>query len=88
MERKENMPMWVFFGLSSINSRKGAMWLVWSCFVCSILFMPWVSLIPGINFIPESVKLDNWDWAVPTFLITLWYWLCVRWVDKHSSWEA
>lgn len=75
MERKDNMPLWVFFGLSSINTRKGALILFWACFVC------------GIVFIPVSYHLDDWSWAGFTFLAALWYWLCIRWMDQHSAWQ-
>ena len=36
--------MWVFFGLSSINTRKGGMMLFWSCVLCGIAFIPWIAL--------------------------------------------
>lgn len=87
MEKKDNMPLWVFFGISSINTRKGGMMLVWSCVVCGILFLPWTTWVPSMNFIPKDYRIDDLSWAAPTFLIAGWYWMCVRWVDKHSNWS-
>jgi hypothetical protein len=68
MERKENMPMWVFFGLSSINTRKGGMILFWSCMLFAVACIPWAVLVPGIDFIPEAIRLDDWSYAGMTLL--------------------
>jgi hypothetical protein len=88
MEKTDNMPMWVFFGLSSIKTRKGGMLLFWSCVLSGILFLPWITLFPGMTFIPKSLRLEDWSWAGITFACAIWYWFCVRWVDKNASWES
>ena len=100
MERRDNMPHWVFFGLSSINTRKGALILFWSCFVFGIAcipFSPAPSWLPaagpgcfacGIVPIPASYHLDDWSWSGVTFIVALWYWLCIRWIDNNSTWES
>lgn len=100
MERRDNMPHWVFFGLSSINTRKGALILFWSCFMfglACIPFSPALSWLPatgpgcfacGVVAIPASYHLDDWSWVGLTFIVALWYWLCIRWIDKNSTWEA
>lgn len=74
MEKTTNMPSWVYFGLLNINTRKGALILFWSCFIFSLFC------------IPLSYYLNDWSWAAVMFPISLWYWLCIRWVDKHASW--
>ncbi|MDH5648939.1 MAG: hypothetical protein OEY67_04720 [Gammaproteobacteria bacterium] len=74
MERKANMPLWVFLGLMNIETRKGALILVWTCFVFSVLC------------VPLSYYLKDWSWAAMMFPVTLWYWACLRWVDSHSLW--
>jgi hypothetical protein len=75
MSRRDNMPLWVFLGLLNIESRKGALILVWACFILSI------------TFIPLSYYLNDWSWAGMMLAITPWYWLSMKWVDKNSSWE-
>lgn len=75
MERKKNMPLWVFLGLMSVETRKGSMILFWSCLAC------------GLLFVPLSWYLQDWSWAGLTLLIALWYWLCIRWVDANAAWE-
>jgi hypothetical protein len=75
MEKRDNMPIWVFLGLLNIESKKGALILVWACFLIAVAC------------IPISYYLDDWSWAGMMFAITPWYWLSMRWVDKNSSWE-
>ena len=74
MERKANMPLWVFLALMNIENRKGALIL----FRCSLAFM--------LFCIPLSYYLDDWWWLGMMVPITLWYWLSLQWVDKHSTW--
>ena len=74
MQRTKNMPLWVFLGLSSIETRKGALILFWSCFIFTIIC------------IPLSYYLKDWSWLAVMILCSLWYWLCIRWVDKNHIW--
>lgn len=75
MQRTQNMPLWVFLGLANINTRKGALILFSSCLAFSVLSLP------------LSYYLNDWSWAAVMFPCSLWYWLCIRWVDRHSGWE-
>ena len=75
MERKENMPLWVFLGLMNIETRKGALIL----FRCSLAF--------ALFCIPLSYYLNDWWWLGMMVPITLWYWLSIQWVDNHSAWN-
>jgi hypothetical protein len=75
MERKGNMPLWVFLGLLNIETRKGA----------SILF--WSSLAFALFCIPLSWYLDDWWWFGIMLPIVIWYGLSIRWVDNHSLWD-
>ena len=69
------MPLWAFLGLMNIETRKGALILVWCCIACSIAC------------IPLSCYLEDWSWTAMMFPVALWYWLSMKWVDNHSSWE-
>ena len=70
------MPLWVFLGLMNIETRKGGMILVWACLAIAFIC------------IPVSYYFDDWSYAAMMFAITPWYWLSVKWVDKHSAWDA
>ena len=75
MERVDHMPWWVWFGLLNIETRKGALILLSA------------SLTFTVICIPLSYYLDDWSWLAMMVPISLWYWLCIRWVDQHASWE-
>jgi hypothetical protein len=78
MDRKDNMPIWVFLGLMNIYTRKGGLILFW----CSLLF--------GLICVPisyfELIEMIDWSWVIMMAAISAWYWLCIKWVDKHSNW--
>ena len=75
MERKENMPLWVFLGLMNIETRKGARILFWSSFAFALIC------------IPLSWYLNDWWWFGIMLPVVVWYGLSIRWVDRHSLWE-
>jgi hypothetical protein len=83
MERKENMPAWVFWGikLMGIETKKGAMNIVLASAAFTLLFIPF------------PLILDDWSWmdvleySGTMFLITLWYGASMQWVDQHACWE-
>lgn len=78
MDRTPNMPMWVFLGLANVNTRKGALILFLSCLLFSIATVP-------LAYLQVWEWLD-WSWPALMFPCSLWYWLCIRWVDKHQAW--
>jgi hypothetical protein len=75
------MPLWVSLGLSNFKTRKSLIYLALAC------------LVFGLGFLPLPFLLDNWswmdvlEWSGLMYPMALWYWLCLRWVDKNSSWE-
>ncbi len=81
MDRKDNMPVGGFLGLVNMETRKAALLLV----SCTLVF--------GLVFLPLPYLLDDWswmdvvNWSGMMLDITLWYWLSIRWVDKHSFWD-
>ncbi|MEE9397572.1 MAG: hypothetical protein V3V31_11235 [Methylococcales bacterium] len=74
MEKKDNMPLWVFLAFANIEKRKSALILFWSCLAFSFIC------------IPLSYYLEDWSWAAFMFPTALWYWLALKWVDKNSVW--
>jgi len=62
-------------GLLGINSRKAAFAYFWFCVFISALSLALCFIHPGF-----AVGL--------LFLLSaLWYWLCIRWVDRNSRWN-
>ena len=74
MQRKDNMPDWVYWGLWGIRSRGAAM----AYFVGSLVLSV-VLIAGGLMYQMYILCLSP--------LVPLWYWLAIKWVDKHSSWE-
>lgn len=79
MDKKDNMPMWVFLGLMNIYTKKGAFVLLSSCILLGLICVPLA--------IYEMYTVD-WTWVAMMAAISLWYWLCIKWVDKHSAWQS
>jgi hypothetical protein len=86
MEKTDDMPIWVFLAFSSIETRKTAMLLVWSCLVFSVYCIPWVLFFKDSGWISTILLIDDWSWVAMMAPITLWYWLSLRWVDHKSGW--
>ncbi len=81
MDKKDNMPLWVFLGLLNLETRKAALILVSFTFVFGLIFLPLPYILDDWNW------MDVFNWSGMMFAIALWYWLSMRWVDKHSSWD-
>ncbi len=79
MEKKDNIPLWVFLAFMSIETRKGALILIRVCVVCSFLFIP-------LTWYPWYEWID-WSWAGMMFAVTAWYWLALKWCDRNAVWE-
>lgn len=75
------MPLWVFLGLLNLESRKAALILIGCTFVFGMAFLP----LPYI--LNDWDRIDVLNWSGMMFAVTLWYWLSMRWVDQHSSWN-
>ena len=78
MQRTSDMPLWVFLSLANINTRKGALILFGVCLAFSVACLP-LSYYQVVDWI-------DWSWAAIMFPYSLWYWLSIRWVDKHTGW--
>lgn len=87
VERNKKTPLWVFLALSSINTRRGALWLVWSCIAFTIYCLPWSQLLPNQDWINKVFLIEEWDWFVMMVPIVIWYWLSLRWADNNSVWK-
>ncbi len=88
MEKKDNMPMWVFLAFSSINTRKGALILIWSCVLFTLYCVPWPLFFAEPAWVRQVFLIDDWEWLAMMVPMVLWYYLSLRWVDKHDEWEG
>ncbi len=86
MEKKDNMPIWVYLAFSSIKTRKAAILLIRGSLLFTIYCIPWRRFLGGDHWIGKVFLIDDWTWFVMMVPITLWYWLSLRWVDKNSTW--
>lgn len=75
MERKDNMPLWAYWALLGIKSRKVAMIFFIATFILSL-----VATAVG-------VIIEDYSLAALLF-VPLWYWISIKWVDVYSSWSA
>jgi len=87
MEKKDNMPLWVFLAFSSINTRKGALILIWGCVVFSFYCIPWVKFFADQEWVRKIFLIDDWSWIAMMVPMVIWYCLSLRWVDKNAVWE-
>lgn len=78
MQNPPAQPLWVSLGLANISTRKGALILFWVCFAFAI------ACIPLAYF--QWIAWIDWSWAAVLFPCALWYWLCIRWMDRHAGW--
>ncbi len=85
MKKTKHMPLWVFLAFSSIETRKMAMILIWSCILFTVYCIPF-SLYTDSALIKKLFLINDWSWAAIMLPMCLWYWLSLRWVDKHASW--
>lgn len=70
------MPEWVFWGLWGIDSRGVALAFVWVCLLLGIALMA-----VGLRY-PQA-----WYGGI-LFAAAAWYWLAVRWADRHHAWDS
>ncbi len=69
-------PLWVKLSLWGVSGRRG-LWL----FVV-------VSLICGFSFLGYGFWDARYFRAAIIGLAAIPYWLTIRWVDRHGTWEA
>ncbi len=87
MIKTDTTPMWVFLAFSSIETRKGALILIWSCVLFTLYCLPLVTFASGCEWIAKVFLIDDWSWFAMMLPMLLWYWLSLKWVDKHQGWS-
>ena len=86
MKKTDTTPLWVFLAFSSIETRKGALILIWSSILFSLYCIPWVSYFNDNDWVVKLLLIDDWEWFAMMMPMVAWYWVSLRWVDKNSGW--
>ncbi len=86
MEKKPDMPWWVFLAFSSIETRKGALILIASSLIFTFYCIPW-GLFFKYDWVKTVFLLNDWSWAAMMMPLVVWYWLSLRWLDQHDYWN-
>jgi len=87
MEKKDNMTLWVFLAFSSINTKKGALILIWSSVVFTLYCFPFSLFFAEQEWVKQVFLIDSWDWLAMMIPMVLWYYLSLRWMDKNKAWQ-
>lgn len=74
MKRMENMPLWVYWGLWTINSRKVAMMYLFLAVLLSFILVPYAFMIEKYYYFLVVVS-------------PLWYWGSIKWADNNNAWN-
>jgi hypothetical protein len=86
MKRQENTPMWVYLAFASVETRRGAFLMFWLNALCCLYCIPW-SQYTNAPWVGKMFIIDNWVWLIMMVAITLWYWLSLKWTDRHNVWS-
>ncbi len=86
MEKKENVPIWVFLAFSSISTRKSALLLILACLLFSVYCIPWATLFPKSLWLVNVFLIDDWSWLAMMVPMTVWYFVSLKWMDNNSAW--
>ena len=87
MEKTNDMPIWVYLALASIETRRTALLLVYGSALFCLYCIPWAQLYPAPAWLGSLFLIGDWSWLAMMVPMTLWYWLSLRWADKHSRWS-
>lgn len=90
MIKTKTTPLWVFLAFSAIETRKGALLLIWSCVVFCLYCLPWTLILGDAlgELGKQILVIDDWSWIGMMAPMTLWYVLSLKWMDKHDGWTS
>jgi hypothetical protein len=81
-------PIWVALGLLMLQTREHAMSYLFAASVGAVLVFVGTIVVMPIFF--GSSLLTALETAAPLAgllgVAALWYWLSIRWMDKHGQW--
>jgi hypothetical protein len=82
----KKIPLWVLLAFSSIHKRKHAIYLIWACILFTLYCLPLANFTNN-EIVSSLFLIDDWSWIAMMIPISLWYILCLRWMDKNNAWE-
>ncbi len=85
-ETTSKMPLWVLLAFSSIQKRKHAIILIWTCILFSLYCLPWVNFFNN-EMVSTLFLIDDWSWFAMMLPICFWYILSLRWMDQNNAWQ-
>ena len=88
MEKTPDMPLWVYLVVASVETKKGALLLVYSMVLFTLYCLPWSTFFAGSETVAQVFRIDDWSWFAMMVPMTLWYWLAVKWVDNRRMWKS
>lgn len=88
MKKPDDMPMWVFLAFSSIETREVALMLVYACVTFSLYCVPWGLYFGSSHWVSRVFLIGDWSWFAMMVPTTMWYWLSLQWMDRHSRWPV
>ena len=87
MKEIKNTPLWVTLVYASVHTRRMALMLVLSCVLLTVYCIPWVQFSKN-TWVAKLFLLGDWSWFSMMIPMVIWYWVALKWVDKHAGWEA
>ena len=87
MKKRKNTPQWVYLAFATIETRRGALWMVWCNVLFSVYCIPWSQYIKDGSWIRKIFLVEGWLWFAVMVAITLWYWAALKWIDRNHAWS-
>lgn len=87
MKKIDKTPIWVELAYANVHTRKVALIIVISSAIFGLYCVPWVQFSNNA-ILAKLFMINDWSWAVIMVLMTIWYWVSLKWVDKNAGWES
>jgi hypothetical protein len=87
MQKTDTMPFWVYLAFSNIETRKGAVLLIWACVISTIYCLPWSRFFVQHDWVRKIFIIEDWSWFAMMAPVVFWQWMSLRWVDNNSGWK-
>ena len=87
MKQLEKAPIWVQLAWASVPTRQIALSIIVSCVVFTLYCIPWVKFSAN-PLVAKLFLINDWWWSAPMVPLIAWYWISLKWVDKHDGWES
>lgn len=83
----KKIPLWVILAFSTITKRSYAIILIRASIIFTLYCLPWPNFIDN-EIVSTLFLIDDWSWVAMMIPLSLWYILCLRWMDENSAWES